>query len=168
LSDGTASRRSAGRLGRAGVVVALGVALVLALLVPADAQRLPPSSLAAPAPPPKIAPPAPPPRQPRPDDSPRRDSGDGHRPDGHPGWRPAPTRPPHAYGDPYYRRYGPSYYPRYGPYYPRYGPYYYDPPRYGPYYVPPPDPWRPGPVWVPGHWVWDGWAWVWQPGYWRE
>ena len=24
----------------------------------------------------------------------------------------------------------------------------------------------PAPVWVPGRWWWDGWAWQWAPGYW--
>jgi hypothetical protein len=32
---------------------------------------------------------------------------------------------------------------------------------YGPY-VPPP----PAPVYVPGQWLWTGYTWVWQPGYW--
>jgi hypothetical protein len=55
---------------------------------------------------------------------------------------------------------------------PAWGPpprWWYDPPYYGPYYPPPPPWWGPvpAPVWVPGHWVWNGWNWVWQPGYWR-
>ncbi|MGH7322811.1 MAG: hypothetical protein ACRELA_24755 [Candidatus Rokuibacteriota bacterium] len=25
----------------------------------------------------------------------------------------------------------------------------------------------PAPVWVPGQWVWTGWDWYWQPGYWQ-
>lgn len=26
--------------------------------------------------------------------------------------------------------------------------------------------WTPTPVYVPGQWVWNGWNWTWQPGYW--
>lgn len=26
--------------------------------------------------------------------------------------------------------------------------------------------WGP-PVYVPGYWAWNGWGWVWIPGYWR-
>ncbi|HZS32948.1 MAG TPA: hypothetical protein VFC42_06170 [Methylomirabilota bacterium] len=25
----------------------------------------------------------------------------------------------------------------------------------------------PAPVWVPGHWVWGGYGWVWRQGHWR-
>src|SRR5262245_38333806 len=47
-------------------------------------------------------------------------------------------------------------------------PWWYDPPYYEPYYAPPPPWWSPTPtaVWVPGRWVWNGWNWAWQPGYW--
>jgi WXXGXW repeat (2 copies) len=36
-----------------------------------------------------------------------------------------------------------------------------------PAYPPPPGTQVPqGAVYVPGRWVWNGYAWVWQPGYW--
>jgi len=40
-------------------------------------------------------------------------------------------------------------------------PVYVAPPAYVPVYLAPPA------VYVPGQWVWSGYAWVWQPGYWR-
>jgi len=27
-------------------------------------------------------------------------------------------------------------------------------------------PYRPYRSWVPGRWAWNGWSWVWFPGYW--
>jgi hypothetical protein len=39
--------------------------------------------------------------------------------------------------------------------------------------VPSPEPWYwsydpPAPTYVPGQWVWNGYGWVWQPGYWTN
>ena len=56
-------------------------------------------------------------------------------------------------------------YPYYPPYY-GYNPYYPYDPYYYPYYGPP-SGYRPPAVYVPGQWEWNGWGWVWQPGYWR-
>src|SRR5262245_16430388 len=42
---------------------------------------------------------------------------------------------------------------------------YWGPPAWGwaePYVAWP----APGPIYVPGQWTWNGWGWVWQPGYW--
>src|SRR5262249_59091049 len=42
---------------------------------------------------------------------------------------------------------------------------YWGPPAWGwaePYVARP----APGPIYVPGQWTWNGWGWVWQPGYW--
>ena len=55
------------------------------------------------------------------------------------------------------------------PYYDR--PYYYRQayPYWRPYpYRPYGASWgAPAPAWIPGQWAWNGWGWVWQPGYWR-
>jgi hypothetical protein len=59
---------------------------------------------------------------------------------------------------------------------PPYGPptvvYPYPPYAYPPGYAGPPPAYAPGypgsgPVYVPPQWVWNGYQWVWQPGYWR-
>jgi len=83
---------------------------------------------------------------------------------------PGPSQPPQGWIRPEEQRHwagggwssGPrySYYPYYG--YNPYAP--YDP--YYPYYGPPAG-YRPPAVWVPPQWEWNGWGWVWQPGYWR-
>jgi hypothetical protein len=84
------------------------------------------------------APARPPQVSPAPRHSPRRDDGDWDR------HRPPPRPTPH-WPTPWYGRYHPYPYP------------------YGyPYYPPAPL----SPTWVPGHWEWNGWQWVWQPGYW--
>ena len=36
----------------------------------------------------------------------------------------------------------------------------------GCYYPVPAPPPPPGSVFVRGHWVWNGYTWLWQPGYW--
>ncbi len=36
----------------------------------------------------------------------------------------------------------------------------------GPHAVPPFFLFNPRPVWFPGFWWWDGFEWVWAPGYW--
>jgi hypothetical protein len=100
-----------------------------------------------PSSPPPVAPPRP---APAPGGPPRRDDGD-HGPVWHHGARPgwdAWGRTPWV--GPYY------------PYYPSY-PYPYPSYPYDPFY----SPYAPSPTWVPEHWEWNGWVWVWRPGYWR-
>jgi hypothetical protein len=43
---------------------------------------------------------------------------------------------------------------------------YYVVPAGGPAYPIPPPPYLVGSTYVPARWVWNGTAWVWQPGYW--